>query len=315
VLWRRRHNDFATPHGTGAYQPDPAFHERLTLWHDDYHGSCYARDPGRLASFTWRAAEWPQGMCVPPGDSSLAEWQMNMGSAIDGDGIVHPRTLLSHHETLFAGGFVTSGRFLNATEGLLAEQIDREDTAVTTLAFAALPDGATIVTLQFARAVKRCHLSRVRGLKLNIPNDLFNHGTRDYRGAGAQLTIDDRLTVSALYGGEVQIHRPPYRQIGLREKQVWHPERGMLHCDEICIGLGLSPRWYDKDETILDFGAVVVTGNKAPTAEVLQLEDGLRGVRVTGQDGRDYRVVVNIGDTELTFEGHPLPPTTARVLW
>ena len=89
----------------------------------------------------------------------------------------------------------------------------------------------------------------------------------------------------------------------------------MLHCDEICIGLGLEPRWYDKDETVLDFGAAVVTGNKAPAAEVLALEAGLRGVRVTGQDGRDYRVVVNIGDTELTFEDHPLPPATARVLW
>jgi hypothetical protein len=315
VLWRRRHNDFATPGGTGAYQPDPAFRERLTVWHDDYHGSCYVRDPGRFASFAWRSMEWPQGMCVPPDDSSLAEWKMNMASVIEGDGVRHPLTLVSHHETLFDGGFVTAGRFLNTTEVMLAEQIDREDTAMTTLAFAALPDGATVVTLQFARALKHCHLSHVRGLNLNLPNDIFNHGKRDYRGADALLTIDDRLTVSALYGGEVQIHRPPYRQIGLVWKQQWYPERGMLHCDEICIGLQLSPRWYDKDETILDFGAAVVTGNKAPTAEVLQLEDGLRGVRVTGQDGRDYRVVANMGESEILFEGLPLTPATARVLW
>jgi hypothetical protein len=315
VLWRQRHNDFATPHGTGDYQPDPASREPLTLWHDEYHGSCYVRDPGRFASFTWRASEWPQGMCVPPTDSSLAEWRTNMTSNIEGDGFYHPRTLITHHETLFEGGFVTAGRFLNATAGMLAEQIDREDTAISTLAFAALPDGATVVTLQFAQAVKRCHLSRVQGLKLNVPNDIFNNGTRNYSKTGAQLTINNRLTVSAIYGGEIQIYRPPYRQIGLRGHEPWYPERGMLHCDEICIGLGLEPRWYDKDETVLDFGAAVVTGNKAPAAEVLALEAGLRGVRVTGQDGRDYRVVVNIGDTELTCEDHPLPPATARVLW
>ncbi len=315
VLWRRRHHGFAVPHGTGDYQLDPTFRERLTLWHDDYHGSCHVRDPGRLVSFTWRASEWPQGMCVPPADSSLAEWQMNMASAIDGDGFVNPLALQEHHETLFPGGFVTAGRFLNTTEGMLAEQIDREETAVTTLAFAALPDGATVVTLQFARAAKRVHINRVRGFKLNIPNDLFNGGTRDYRGVGTQLTIDGRLTVSALYGGEVQIHRPPFRQIGLHSKQVWYPERGMLHCDEICIGLELTPRWYDKDETILDFGAVVVTGARAPAAEVLDLGGGLlRGVRVAGQDGRDYRLIANMGATEATYEGISLPPATAWVL-
>ena len=89
----------------------------------------------------------------------------------------------------------------------------------------------------------------------------------------------------------------------------------MLHCDEICIGLDLTPRWYDKDETILDFGAAVVTGARAPAAEALALGTGLlRGVRVTGQDGRDYRVVVNMGESEVVFEGLPLPPATARVL-
>jgi len=315
VLWRRRHNDFATPHGTGGYEPDPTFRERLTIWHDEYHGSCYVRDPGRLASFTWRASEWPQGMCVPPADSSMAEWRTNMTSNIEGDGFYHPRTLVSHHETLLEGGFVTAGRFINATAGMLAEQIDREDTGISTLAFAALPDGATVVTLQFAKAPKRCHLSRVQGLKLNIPNDIFNHCTRDYSDTGAQLTIDDKLTVSAIYGGEIQIYRPPYRQIGLRGHEPWYPERGMLHCDEICIGLQLTPHWYDKDETILDFGAAVVIGNKAPAAEVLALEEGLRGVRVTGQDGRGYRVILNIGDTELSFEDQPLAPANALVLW
>jgi hypothetical protein len=89
----------------------------------------------------------------------------------------------------------------------------------------------------------------------------------------------------------------------------------MLHCDEICIGLQLTPHWYDKDETILDFGAAVVIGNKAPAAEVLALEEGLRGVRVTGQDGRGYRVILNIGDTELSFEDQPLAPANALVLW
>jgi hypothetical protein len=315
VLWRRLYNDFAKPSGTGNYALDPTYRERLTIWHDDYHGSCAVRDPGRLASFTWRASELPQGLCLPPGDSSLAEWNMNLASAICGDGSLEINTLLEHREELFEGGFVTMGRYKTMTDGLLAEQIRQEETAVTSIAFAALPDGATVVTLQWARALKRCHINSVRGLKLNVPNDVFNGFKRDYVQQRTSLTVDGKIAVKAIYGGELALHRPPYRQIGLKNKQSVYPTRGMLHCDEICLTLDLTPRWYDKDETILDFGVAVTTNGVVATAEALPLPcAGLRGVRVTGQDGKTYRVVANFGAADETCDGRLLPACTAVVL-
>ena len=315
VLWRRLYNDFAQPAGTGDYVPDPTYRESLSAWHDDYHGACTVRDPGRLASFTWRASELPQGLCIPPGDSSLAEWNMNMASAIRGDGITEVCTLLEHNEEMFAGGFVTAGRFKTMTDGLLAEQIRQEEIAVTCIAFAALPDGATVVTLQWAQALKRCHINSVRGLKLNVPNDVFNNFKRDYVQQGASLTVDDKIAVRAIYGGEITLHRPDYRQIGLKHRQDCYPTRGMLHCDEICIGLDLTPRWYDKDEAIFDFGAAVTTNGVVSVTEALPVaHPDLRAVRVTGQDGKAYRVIANFGAAAADYEGTALVPCSAIVL-
>ncbi len=315
LLWRSRHGDFVAPGGTGAYRPDPSWRTPLTAWHDDYHGSCYVRGPNRLASFTWLASEPPQGLCLPPSDSSLAEWRSNLSGAVGGDGTSDSQVLIEHRETMFAGGFATTGRYKSVTEGLLAEQISREETAVTSLAFAALPDDATVVVLQLTRAVKRCHLQTVKGLLLQVPNDVFNRFTRAYEGRGERLVIDGSLAVLAVYGGELALHRPPYRQIGLRGKQAAYPTRGMLHCDEVCIGLGLTPRWYEKDETIVDCGAVLSTRGRIPQAEMLEMNDpALRGVRVTGADGVIYRVVVNFGCDERRWEHAVLSACSARVL-
>ena len=315
VLWRRLTNDFARPGGTGAYTPDPAFRERLTQWHDEYHGSCYVRGPGRMASFTWRASELPQGLCLPPGDSTLAEWRQNLASAVTGDGASELTEVLEHHEELFDGGFVTAGRYKTTTEGLLAEQIRQEDTAATRLAFAALPDDATVVTLQWARALKRCHVQSVRGLKLNVPNDVFNDFQRVYEERGASIIIDRLLTVTAVYGGAPVVHKPPYRQIGLKHRQTPYPTRGMLHCDEICMPLHLTPRWYDPGETLFDFGAVLTTTGALPQAEPFACPSAdMRAVRVKGQNGRTYTVVANFGSAPATYDNQVLPPCTARVL-
>jgi len=36
------------------------------------------RSANRLASFAWRAHGLAQGLCVPPRDSSMAEWSLNL---------------------------------------------------------------------------------------------------------------------------------------------------------------------------------------------------------------------------------------------
>jgi len=118
-------------------------------------------------------------MCVPLCDSSLAEWKNNMTSFVTGDGYYDSNAVIEHHERMIEGGFITSGRYVSTTEGLLAEQTSSEKTICNSIAFAALPEEATAVTLQYATAFKNVSLASVKGLYLNIPNYVFNNFKRE----------------------------------------------------------------------------------------------------------------------------------------
>ena len=286
-------------------RPDLKFREPLTQWHDDYHGSYYVRSDNRMASFTWIAGEYPQGLCLPPEDSSMAEWRFNMSSMITGDGSSESRILLYHNGRTYDGGFAACGAYMAHTNGLIAEQISEEDTAKVSIAYAALPDDATVVTLQYAEAPKRIHLSSVKGLYLNIANDLFNDFKRTYIDNidKTWLKIDNRLLVSAIYGGNIELHQPKYRQAIIKSRCPY-PERGMLHSDEICTKLQLKPQWYAKGETIFDFGAAVVCMPNGydyheSTAASKQLSTSgtlTRAVKVRGADSNYYIVAANFAD-------------------
>lgn len=308
AYYRYLYNSFCEPYGCGSYTVDPDWRKQQNSWHDDFHGSCFIRDSKRFASFTWRAAEPPQGMCVPLCDSSLAEWKNNMTSFVTGDGYNDSNTVIEHHDRMLEGGFITSGRYVSTTEGLLAEQTSSEKTICNSIAFAALPDEATVVTLQYATAVKNVSLTSVKGLYLNIPNDVFNKFKREYieSGDGRYICVDGKLGVVSIYGDPLTVHKPPYRQIGLRKMP--YKDRGMLHCDEICTTLQLTPRRYQKNECVFDFGVVVVAGaGVKETAEVkvkkLDTDNPLcRMVSVTGQNGIEYIIAANFGYEPLTVE-------------
>lgn len=308
AYYRYLYNSFAQPAGCGGYITDPHWTKPLTAWHDDFHGSCYIKDTGRFASFTWRSAELPQGMCVPLSDSSLAEWKNNMTSWVTGDGSTDSNAVIEHHERMLDGGFITSGRYVSTTDGLLAEQASSEKTICNSIAFAALPDGATVVTMQYATAVKPVSLTSVKGLYLNIPNDVFNDFKREYieSGDGRYLCVDSKLGVVSIYGDPLTVHKPQYRQIGLRK--TIYKDRGMLHCDEICTTLQLTPRRYQKDECVFDFGVAVVAGIGAEATSKVDTtahDTGVpfcRAVSIIGQDGVEYIVVANFGYNPATIE-------------
>ncbi|MDD4774325.1 MAG: hypothetical protein PHZ09_12115, partial [Eubacteriales bacterium] len=64
AYYRHIFNSFGEPYGCGDYAPDPSCKRPLDAWHDSYHGSCFVKNKNRFASFTWRAAELPQGICI-----------------------------------------------------------------------------------------------------------------------------------------------------------------------------------------------------------------------------------------------------------
>jgi hypothetical protein len=318
AVHRHLFSDFAEPAGRREIPP-------LTVWSDAYHGSYLVREPGRYAAFTWRGAEGPSALCLPPEDSSLAEWKLNLTGAVTGNGSEENANMLSFGGRSFIGGFLTWGSYVSHTRGLLEEQIREEDTVRTQLVCAALPDGKTMIVMQYARAVKNCHITSASPLHLNIPNDVFNGFSRTYTESEGRVTVDGRMTVIPAYGGRLKILRPPYRQIGIRASQWVYPTRGFLHADEISMDPIETPVFLAAGQIAFDIGAAVTLsrGGFAAGSAIRAVRDGthplLRGVTYTADDGTAYTVLANFGETdaEAVIGGRAVtvPAGAGEIFW
>lgn len=295
------------------------------LWHEPEHGAILHRSPTRLASFAWRAFGLAQGMCLPPDDGHLAEWESNLVGQVEFAADPHPahpkpppgRRLIGYHTETFDGGFVTCGSLIEGTEVELAEGWTGRDLAIHHVAFAALPDARTVVGLELVRLGKARALVRaVKGLHLNIPNDFYNGFTRTLAMATGPLTVaspaaldevislggrwacvDDRLGVIGIYGAEsLAVSRSVLRRGG-----AYHS----LHVDELCWPCRAMLAWADGGGILLDVGWAVLSGADtaatrafAADARTRPLELGhpwARGVTVRGADNRAYCVAANFG--------------------
>jgi len=224
---------------------------------------------------------------------------------------MHQSTTLENFDgKMLDGGFVTWGSYIAHTEGMLAEQIKGEDTLRNQIACTALPDGVTMLTLQLCTAMKTCHVSRVIGLNLNIPNDVFNDFRRTYVHRENRITVDNKLTVASIYGGELTVLRPPYRQIGLTKSEWIYYDRGFLHTDIIAMPAIERPSWFENKEIVYDIGAAVLCEGGFVTGrhmEKLEFSDYplVRAVRVEGADGKRYTFIANFAaeDVTLTADG------------
>jgi len=295
------------------------------LWHEPEHGAVMHRSPTRLVSFAWRAFGLAQGMCLPPDDGHLVEWESNLVGVVEFAADPHPahpkpppgRRLIGYRSDTFDGGFVTCGTLIEGAEVELAEGWTGRDLATHHIAFAALPDGRTVVGLELVQLGKARALVRsVKGLHLNIPNDFYNGFVRtlatevgpralaspaahdDMIGLDSRWAcVDGRLGVVGLYGAEtLVISRSAARRGGAYRS---------LYVDELCWPCRAESQWADAGETLLDVGWAVLSGADAAATHVLAtdartrpLELGqplTRGVAVVGADHQIYRVVANFG--------------------
>ncbi len=209
--------------------PAASFEESVAGdWVEHEHGAVLTRSRTRFASFSWRSHGLAQALCVPPGESSLAEWSRNLCPVVrflgddDGEGGRH-RRLLRNSITTVPGGFVTCGSVMEGVEVSVDEGGRCTDQAVSHLAFAALPDGHTSVVIQHVVAApdRLGYLTELKGLHLNVPNDLFNGNRRTLHTAAGRrqvraparrdallplgsrwANVDNRLGVALLYGGD-----------------------------------------------------------------------------------------------------------------
>lgn len=313
--------------GAGSAQP------KEESWYDAFHGACFHRSSRRVVSWTWLAGERPQGLCLPPDASDMAEWRWNMAGRIKGLGSKNEATVQSHHEVRFDGGFLTYGSIALVSKGLMHEQQNGEEVAAEQIVFAALPDGVSAAVMQYAVSPNRSFITAVKGLHLQIPNDLFNGGRRTYYGAKGAfevagggstveevaalesnwVNVDDRLGVQLAYGpDQLQLFRPGRRQIGINN---WHePDRyGMLYADELCCPCSLGLRTADAGEVLLDIGAVVRAGERweetaaaarSGSCSALDIRgvEAVRSMIIQGADGQHYLLLANFSDSEQTFK-------------
>jgi len=218
-------------------------------WAEPEHGAALHRSPTRLASFAWRARGLTQALCLPPSDPqaiSTAEWSLNLAPVVrflgdeGGDDGAHRRLLRQTVQT-FPGGFATCGAVMEGVDVHIDEGGHCTDQAVTHLAFAALPDDRTCVGLQLVVAApdRLGYVVEVRGLHLNVANDVLNNRQRIIRDAsgehvlvappahdevvlidGMWLSVDEILGLQVLYGAErLLIGRSHERQGGRYHSQ------------------------------------------------------------------------------------------------
>lgn len=302
----------------------------LAAWHDDLHGASLVNEQKRRASWCWRASELPQGMCLPPDASDMAEWRYGLSGHIQGIGIINSRHIRHNSDTLFDGGFATCGQIAINTDVFIGEGETSEDIALIDLAFAALPDGQTVVGFQHAHLLHRTVIRECKGLYLLIPNDCYNRNTRRYNSASGTLTlqsqpvkgrligtngnwlaIDDKIGVLGIYGGtQILLNRPDEPQVIIHQgKHQSHTTDagGLLYADEICFGACSDDSEFREPGTLFDIGYAVRSSITAEETEawsntesqrLLPLDNQplIRAARISGADKKEYIVASNFGE-------------------
>jgi hypothetical protein len=303
-------------------------------WSEPDHGALLQRSTHRLASFSWRSALPAQGMCQPPADGHLAEWERNLTGHVAFLGEnpdVKQRALIGYRMEAFAGGFWTAGSFHEGMDASLGEGWRGTELARHHLAFVALPDGHSILGIEYAviGATRAC-VKRAGGLHLNLPNDLFNNFTRKIESSSEQLTLarhaasegdvsipadriilDGRIGVAGIYGGSgFQIVRPEQRTAG-RFRSLFvetlfyggREEAFIAEAGEIVIDAAWQVASHAETlekETFL---------NHLPASRVAWPVSHGRAVQVTGLDQQLYRLFVNFGETDVTLGQADWPET------
>lgn len=299
----------------------------LDSWHEEFHGACMTRGKKRIASFVWSGAEGPTGLCVPLNNSDMAEWRQNMvaqviGPATTGRGF----KTKWHNECVFDGGFIIIGETSNyySDTSYMAEGERGKDFANHSILFAALPDDSTVVCMQLVRAQNRVHISSVKGMFLQIPNDIFNGNYRTVCGENFSrhlesipeetavintysewINIDDCIGIIKGYGkSRIELFRNAFRQIGIKDKPL---KKEFLYAEEFCMDTLSLPFWAEDGAVLVDVGFIVKADiNSKRTKEAAAMTKAvsftgnglLRWIETIGEDGKKYLIAVNFGENE-----------------
>jgi len=253
-------------------------------WEEPEYGAVFHRSPARMVSFAWRAAEGPMGLCLPPDDGHLAEWKANLTGEVHLLGAEGRKTKRVEAQAIrsFPGGFLTVGRMAECPVQNLSEGWSNEEGWITHhLAFAALPDGHTTVRLELASlSERRAILDAVMGVKLEVPNDLFNRRERVYHGAFGRkivaahegepetlplashwVNVADRLGVIGIYGADGWTLVRRGKRIG--------GYAGSILTDALCYPARVGIQAVYGPAVLLDTGCLLFSGMRAAQTKAL----------------------------------------------
>lgn len=293
-------------------------------WNEPYHAAAAHRSELRAASWVWKGADGPAIQCVPTHRSDMAEWQNNLYGELRTAGKLVPKQRACSYAA-FDGGFAACGE-LDWEETLpMGEGEGKYALARHSIAAAALPDARTMIVLEHAVMLKDAMLTEVKSLDLKMPNDIWNGGTRRYRGedlyltargiphcfettpsASSWLSIDDEISLVRIYGGDAfTIFRPNERRIAICRPTK--PTLGSLYADEICLRCAIGNAFYPEGTVLFDNGAAVITTSSADarrlSAQITPVRcdnTAVRAVHVTGIDGTEYIFAANFGGSSHT---------------
>ncbi len=288
-------------------------------WHEPEHGAVFHRSPTRLASWSWRAAERPQGLCVPPDRPHMAEWQENLAGRACPVGATGRRELKWERTQQFPGGFVTIGCVNEGSEVHVPEGWRRSDLVRHAICFAALPDDHSVARLELARIGDlRLFFRNVEGVSLRIANDVFNEmkrfyhtplGTREVAGIPERaelrefgcswVNVDDCLGLVGIYGGDSwYLLREPSRAGGYS---------GSIYSDRLCYPSDVGPTAVQGPRAVLDTGCVLLSSVDTEGTQSFFADDANRRLEceepdgrallVRGQDGVLYLVAANFSSS------------------
>ena len=306
-------------------------------WNDDFHAASVVGNEKRLASWCWKSCMLPTGIFVPPHRSDMAEWEYNLG----GEFVTSNRSvteLLKSAQKNFDGGFVTCGKIAWTEKNPLGEGELPAVYAEHGIAFCALPDGASAVVLQYAKAVRRIYLRRIQGLNLKMPNDIYNDSKRSYYSAEGKkvlcgmpgktetvdfdspwLNIDNEMRLYNIYGSSgFSIFRHADRQIECLD----FPHKS-IYADVICTEFAEVEAFVDKDTVLLDNGTLLVCGENSAQCSseniICKIPDSekypaLRMVEICSRNNRKYIFAANFGDIEAEIQNVILQPFESALI-
>ncbi|OQA87900.1 MAG: hypothetical protein BWY31_00554 [Lentisphaerae bacterium ADurb.Bin242] len=320
-------------------QPEKeAVRQEAFAWGDDFHGADLIRNPAVIRSFVRNGAQGPTALCVPADRSDLAEWQRNLVFSPGLRWAYRPNKAGVSHRKAIPGGFLHCGSSLWQEQHPLGEGEEAYPVLESRSAAAALPDGHSMILLEYVKVIKETTLYSGRGISLKIPNDVYNGHVRKYEGKSFKaklssypgqdemtdtrspwLLIDGVLGIAALYGADsLKIVRSAGQSIEL------HHARSLtsLYADEICGTVAEGPAHLLPGTVLADTGCLVSAALSVPQMERLyssvrqpETEGAVRAVELTALDGRTCLFAANFGDAAAVFQNVRLAPLSAELIF